>query len=349
MPYIGALPDIGSFTKLDAISAVNGQAAYTMQKNSVNFSPASVNQMLVSLNGVIQSPGSSFTISAHTLTFASNLSTGDVIDFIIVYGDVLNVGTVSDATITNDKLATAPTLISKGAGSDSGAIQLNCEVNTHGVKIKGPPHSAAQSYTLTLPSTAPAANKMLQSDGSGNLSFVDTPSGGLKLLQRTVVSSSTASVAFNSSVIDSTYDDYLFRMNDVIPVSDGAYPQWRTAPAGGSYDSGWYSNSIFVRFDNSNSGGNGVTSNQAYMKVINAMGTGTGEIGNYEINLIGVNSSGRKAFYGRSTQKASNGLYYHTSDGYFRDADGTVGYFDFYFSTGNIASGTFSLYGLVKS
>ena len=118
MAYIGALPDVGSFTKLDAITAVNGQAAYTMQKNSVNFSPASANQMLVSLNGVIQSPGSSFTISAHTLTFASNLSTGDVIDFIIVYGDVLNVGTVSDSTITNDKLATAPTLISKGAGGE---------------------------------------------------------------------------------------------------------------------------------------------------------------------------------------------------------------------------------------
>ena len=45
-------------------------------------------------------------------------------------------GTVSDNTITNDKLATAPTLISKGAGGEGGAIQLNCEVNTHGVKIK---------------------------------------------------------------------------------------------------------------------------------------------------------------------------------------------------------------------
>ena len=42
--------------------------------------------------------------------------------------DVLNVGTPSDNTVTNDKLATAPTLISKGAGGEGGAIQLNCEV-----------------------------------------------------------------------------------------------------------------------------------------------------------------------------------------------------------------------------
>ena len=42
----------------------------------------------------------------------------------------------------------------KGDGSSvDGYIQLNCHVNTHGVKIKAPPHSAAQSYTLTLPSS----------------------------------------------------------------------------------------------------------------------------------------------------------------------------------------------------
>ena len=171
MPYIGQQPITGNFIKLDTISVVNGQAAYTMQKDSANFSPASAQQMLVSLNGIIQSPGSSFTISGSTITFASNLVTGDIINFILVLGDVLNVGTVSDNTITNDKLATAPTLISKGAGSDSGAIQLNCEQNTHGVKIKGPPHSASRSYTLTLPSTAPVADKALITDGSGNLSF----------------------------------------------------------------------------------------------------------------------------------------------------------------------------------
>ena len=171
MPYIGQKPITGNFIKLDTISVVNGQAAYTMQKNSANYVPASANHMIVSLNGIIQNPGTSFTVSGSTLTFASNLVTGDVINFILVLGDVLNIGTPSDNTVTNDKLATAPTIISKGAGSDSGAIKLNCETNSHGVTIKGPPHSAAQSYTLTLPSTAPVANKVLQTDGSGNLSF----------------------------------------------------------------------------------------------------------------------------------------------------------------------------------
>ena len=49
----------------------------------------------------------------------------------------------------------------------SGQITLNCETNTHGVKIKGPPHSAAANYTLTLPNNDGNANDVLQSDGSG--------------------------------------------------------------------------------------------------------------------------------------------------------------------------------------
>lgn len=58
----------------------------------------------------------------------------------------------------------------------SGAIKLNCENNSHSVSIKGPPHSANQSYTLTLPSTTPQESKVLSTDSSGNLSWVDNAS-----------------------------------------------------------------------------------------------------------------------------------------------------------------------------
>ena len=106
MAYIGKSPVIGNFVKLDAITAVNGQAAYTMQNGGSNFTDyESVNQFLVSLNGTIQAPTDSFTVSGSTLTFASNLSTGDVIDFIMVFGNSLSAGTPTDATVTTAKLA----------------------------------------------------------------------------------------------------------------------------------------------------------------------------------------------------------------------------------------------------
>lgn len=64
----------------------------------------------------------------------------------------------------------------KGAGGNDGTLQLNCSANSHGVKIKSPPHSAAASYTLTLPNDDGNANQVLKTDGSGALSWVDQTS-----------------------------------------------------------------------------------------------------------------------------------------------------------------------------
>jgi hypothetical protein len=105
MAYIGREPVTGNFVKLDSITVVNGQAAYTMNNGGSAFTAYdNVNQFLVSLNGILQAPTDSFTVSGSTLTFASNLATGDVIDFVIVLGDTLDIGTPSDNTVTAAKL-----------------------------------------------------------------------------------------------------------------------------------------------------------------------------------------------------------------------------------------------------
>ena len=103
MPFIGTQPDVGGYSVLDALTA-SATASYTLQLNSANFTPSSANQLLVSLNGVIQKPGSSFTVSGSTLTFSSALSSSDSIDFILAMGEPLLIGTPSDGTITTNKL-----------------------------------------------------------------------------------------------------------------------------------------------------------------------------------------------------------------------------------------------------
>ena len=128
MAYIGTKPTIGNFQICDAISVVNGQAAYTMQVGSVNVIPQSANHMIVSLNGVIQKPGSSFTVSGSTITFASNLVTNDVIDFIQILGDVLDLGVPSDATVTAAKIgANAVTAAKLNNDIISGSTELASE------------------------------------------------------------------------------------------------------------------------------------------------------------------------------------------------------------------------------
>ena len=105
MPYIGTQPLTGQFKKLDAITVVNGQAAYTLNYNSAAYKPATANALLVSVNGVIQAAGDAYTISGSTITFTENLVTGDVIDFIIALGDTGSAVTPVDGSVTTAKLA----------------------------------------------------------------------------------------------------------------------------------------------------------------------------------------------------------------------------------------------------
>ena len=104
MPYIGTQPLTGQFKKLDAISVVNGQAAYTLNYNSAAYKPATANALLVSVNGVIQAAGDAYTINGSTITFTENLVTGDVIDFIIALGDTGSAVTPVDGSVTTAKL-----------------------------------------------------------------------------------------------------------------------------------------------------------------------------------------------------------------------------------------------------
>ena len=91
----------------------------------------------------------------------------------------------------------------KGAGGNDGTLQLNCSQNSHGVKIKSPPHSAAASYTLTLPNDDGNANQVLKTDGSGVLSWSDQLSD--------VVSDTTPQLGGDLDV----------NGNDIVSVSNG--------------------------------------------------------------------------------------------------------------------------------
>ncbi len=104
MPFIGQQPLTGAYSKLDSITT-SATATYNLQLGGSAYSPASANHLLVSLNGVMQAPQDSFTVSGSTITFASALTSSDNIDFIMAMGDVLNIGTPSDGTVTSGKIA----------------------------------------------------------------------------------------------------------------------------------------------------------------------------------------------------------------------------------------------------
>ena len=115
MPFIGQQPLTGAYSKLDAITA-SATATYNLQLDGAAYSPASANHLLVSLNGVMQAPQDSFTVSGSTITFASALTSSDNIDFIMAMGDVLNIGTPSAGTVGTSQLVNSAVTDAKIAG-----------------------------------------------------------------------------------------------------------------------------------------------------------------------------------------------------------------------------------------
>ena len=358
MAYIGKEPIVGNFQVCDAISVVNGQAAYTMQVSSTNVIPESANHMLVSLNGILQKPNSSFTVSGSTITFASNLATGDVIDFIMLLGNVLDIGTPSDSTVTDAKAnfvstSSAAGLQIKGDGTTDGTLQLNCSQNSHGVKIASPAHSAGQSYTLTLPTGNVTADKFLKvasvsgsgTTGIGQLSFADA-GGGLVLIKE-VAASNVASVSFvhgtSDVVFDSTYKAYLFVFSQVMMASDEEV--FIRAMISGSAQTSSYVNAQY---------GSYAGTSAYHDEYSNAFMGSPGDVESTRplSGFAYVYGAGGSSIYpqmvGQVTMKRSNSNHYNFNFGAYRNA--TTSNFDGITFTnnggGNISTGNFKLYGL---
>jgi hypothetical protein len=184
LAYIGTKPTIGNFQICDAISVVNGQAAYTMQVGSVNVSPQSASHMIVSLNGTIQKPNSSFTVSGSTITFASNLATGDVIDFIQILGDVLDLGVPSDATVTTAKLADSSVSLAKltATGTKSSSTFLRGD-NTFAEVVSGltmaDQFRLTADYTFSSPGALTANLERVDGTNQGTLGTGMSESSGV--------------------------------------------------------------------------------------------------------------------------------------------------------------------------
>jgi len=187
-------------------STVNGTSArfrYTASANQTTFTGSDDTGSTLAydssfidcfLNGVKLVNAVDVTVTSGTsVVLAAGATAGDILD-IVAYGTFnvaaiaasnITSGTLNDARLPStmaSKTLTGATVttnyngltVSGDGGSNDGQIQLNCSQNSHGVKIKAPPHSAAQSYTLTLPSSI-TNNYYLKTDGSGNLSFAEVP------------------------------------------------------------------------------------------------------------------------------------------------------------------------------
>jgi|TARA_R110000744_G_scaffold335953_1_gene441283 hypothetical protein len=102
---------------------------------------------------------------------ATHLTSGTVPTARIAAGSIAN-DLIGVQHINLVSTASVPSLEAKGtSGVTDGYIQLNCEHNSHGIKLKSPPHSASASYTLVFPPNNGDTGQFLTSDGSGVMTW----------------------------------------------------------------------------------------------------------------------------------------------------------------------------------
>jgi len=108
MPYIGRQLTQGNFIKLDDLQSQfdGSKTTFNLTTGNKSYTPGSANALLVSLGGIIQEVGTSFTVTNDQITF-SNPPTADAQIFIIALGNSVSVGTPADGTITATKLNSA--------------------------------------------------------------------------------------------------------------------------------------------------------------------------------------------------------------------------------------------------
>ena len=105
MAYLGNQPPLGNFRKIDNIaSSFDGSTTvFNLRVSSVAVTPSSQYQMLVALNGLVKIPGTDYSVNGSTIVFTSAPTFGTTFHA-MMYGDVLNSGTVTDGTVTNAKV-----------------------------------------------------------------------------------------------------------------------------------------------------------------------------------------------------------------------------------------------------
>jgi len=150
MGYIGTEPTTGDYIKLDSITAstATGAGPYNLLKDNVAFFPGSAEQMIVSVNGVTQAPGDAYTISGSKITFTENLSNSDVIDYILVMGQSLSIGTPSVGSVQGAQLSN--TLFRDPLRINDDSIDSNITIGTTERAMVAGDISVANGVTLTV-------------------------------------------------------------------------------------------------------------------------------------------------------------------------------------------------------
>ena len=169
MPYIGNnLRSNNAYKTVDDVSSsFNGSTttfALTVGGSAPVPFPKYETQLIISVGGVVQEPGTGFTLSGTNIVFGSAPAAGEsFFGVILAAADYLNAGgTFPDGTTSVPSITFSDDTDTGIFRSGSGLVSIAA----NGVKV------------ATFPTSAGSSGQVLSTNGSGVLSFVDQSGGG---------------------------------------------------------------------------------------------------------------------------------------------------------------------------
>ena len=107
MAYLGRQAgQLGNYIRCNTITPDRSTTTFALTNvlDSTAVAPGSENNVICSVSGVIQAPSTAFTINATNIVFSAAPDAADTVDFILVLGQTVDIGTPSDNTVTMAKI-----------------------------------------------------------------------------------------------------------------------------------------------------------------------------------------------------------------------------------------------------
>jgi len=175
--------------------------------------------------------------------------------------------------------------------------------------------------------------------------------GALIKIDEVILSGAVSSVTLGASDWDNSYDVYLVKLNNVAPSSDDVDMQMRftktsdnSTDDSSNYDFAYKTLKTFSSFQNDSA-----TNQSSFTITTQEIGTGTSETLNGIMYLFNFNNASEYSFFTEELTCVDDSQHLHGNQGggvlTVEQATNGVNYF---MASGNIASGTFSLYALKK-
>ena len=206
MAYIGRQSgNVGNYIRCNTLTPDGSTTTFALTNvlDNVAVAPGTENNVICSVSGVIQAPGTAFSINGTNIVFSAAPTATDVVDFVLVLGETVTIGTPSDGTVAAAQLHSTLNLASKTVTLPNTSV-TNAQLANSSITINGAAVALGGSTTITTiarptitTSSAVIAPSTSASFTLAGTNFVSVPI--VELISSTGAITRASAVTFNSA------------------------------------------------------------------------------------------------------------------------------------------------------